>query len=87
MLSFELNGGFESAIRLMNRLQLIARAISLGDTDSLIMHPGAFIRARQKVEPDARLGDGITMGVMRLSVGLEDCEDLLADLDRALVAA
>jgi cystathionine beta-lyase/cystathionine gamma-synthase len=38
------------------------------------------------VEPEARLGDGITMGLMRLSVGLEDCEDLLGDLDQALVA-
>lgn len=86
MLAFELNGGFDSAIRVMDRLQLIARAISLGDTDSLIMHPGAFIRARQKVEPEARLGDGITMGLMRLSVGLEDCEDLLGDLEQALAA-
>jgi len=87
MLSFELHDGFDGAIRTMDRLQLIARAISLGDTDSLIMHPGAFIRARQKVERDARLSDGITMGVMRLSVGLEDCGDLLADLEQALAAA
>ena len=41
---------------------------------------------RQKVEPDARLSDGITMALLRLSVGLEDCDDLLADLDQALAA-
>lgn len=86
MLSFDLHTGFDGAMRLMNQVQLIARAISLGDTDSLIMHPGAFIRARQKVEPDARLSEGVTMALMRLSVGLEDCDDLLADLDQALAA-
>lgn len=86
MLSFELHTGFEGAMVLMNRLQLIVRAISLGDTDSLIMHPGAFMQAMQKQNPQARLSEGVTMGLMRLSVGLEDCADLLADLDQALEA-
>jgi methionine-gamma-lyase len=87
MLSLDLHTGYDGAIRMMDRLQLIARAVSLGDSDSLIMHPGARITARQKVEPLARLGDGITMGLMRLSVGLEDCDDLIADLDQALDVA
>lgn len=84
MLSFELDSGYDGAIRLLNRLQLIARAISLGDTDSLIMHPAAFMCAVQKQNPDARLSEGVSVGLMRLSVGLEDCADLVADLDQAL---
>ncbi len=84
MLSFELKTGYDGTIQFMNRLQLIARAISLGDTDSLIMHPGAFMRALQKQSPEAKLSDGVTMGLMRLSVGLEDCEDLIADFEQAL---
>lgn len=84
MLAFELQDGFEGAVNMMNKLKLISRAISLGDTDSLIMHPASFVRARQRVDPTARLSHGVTMGMMRLSVGLEDCDDLIADLSQAI---
>jgi len=65
-------------------LKLISRAISLGDTETLITHPGTLILARQKVEPAARLSAGVTMDLIRLSVGLEDVDDLIADLRQAL---
>ncbi|MFS8931372.1 trans-sulfuration enzyme family protein [Cupriavidus taiwanensis] len=84
MLSFDLKSGLEGAIKMIDGLQLISRAISLGDTESLITHPGSLIKARQKVEPAARLSDGVTMDLIRLSVGLEDAEDLISDLRQSL---
>lgn len=84
MLSFELHSGLDGAIRMIDALELVSRAISLGDTETLITHPGTLIRARQKVEPTARLSAGVTMDLIRLSVGLEDAEDIIADLRQAL---
>lgn len=84
MLSFELKSGFEGARRMMDRLQLVARAVSLGDAESLIMHPGALVRARRKLVPGLRLAEGVSENLLRLSVGLEDVEDILADLAQAL---
>lgn len=84
MMSLELRSGFDGAVRFMDRLELIQRAVSLGDVDTLIMHPGSLLAARRKVDPNARLTDGVSMNLMRLSVGLEDVEDLLADLTQAL---
>jgi methionine-gamma-lyase len=86
MLSFDLKSGEQGAIRMIDRLRLISRAISLGDTETLITHPGALIRANQQVEPGARLSEGVTMKLVRLSVGLEDVDDLIADLKQALEA-
>ena len=48
------------------------------------MYPGGLLQARRKVYPDARLGTGVTMDLMRLSIGLEDAEDLIDDLKQAL---
>jgi methionine-gamma-lyase len=84
MLSLELRSGFAGAVRFMDRLQLWQRAVSLGDVDSLIMHPGSLLAARRKVHPEAKLADGVGMELMRLSVGLEDVEDLIDDLQQAL---
>lgn len=84
MMSFELHAGYDGAIRLMDRLKLIARAVSLGDVESLIMHPGGLLQARRKIFPEAKLGTGVTMDLMRLSIGLEDAEDLIEDLKQAL---
>jgi methionine-gamma-lyase len=84
MLSLELNGGFDAARAFMDKLEIIQRAVSLGDTDTLIMHPGSMLQARRKVVPSAQLADGVSMSMMRLSVGLEDIEDLIDDLAGAL---
>lgn len=86
MMSFGLKSGFEGARRMMDRLTLIARAVSLGDAESLIMHPGSLTKARQKNYPTAKLAFGVTEDLIRLSVGLEDAEDILADLEQALAA-
>ena len=84
MMSFELASGYDGAVRMMDRLRLIARSVSLGDVESLIMHPGGLIQARRRVYPDTELGTGVTMAMMRLSIGLEDADDLIDDLRQAL---
>ena len=82
MIAFELKGGIAEGIALMNRLNLIQRAVSLGDAESLIQHPASMTHSTYT--PEERAAHGITDGLIRLSVGLEEVEDILADLDQAL---
>jgi O-succinylhomoserine sulfhydrylase len=82
VVSFELHGGKAAAFRMQNRLALIAISNNLGDAKSLITHPATTTHMRIGAEERARLG--ITDGVLRLSVGLEDPADLIADLMQAL---
>ncbi len=82
LVTFEAKGGKAAAFRLMNALRLISVSNNLGDTKSLITHPATTTHMRIGIEERARLGIGD--GVMRLSVGLEDAEDLMADLGQAL---
>ncbi len=86
MMAFALKSGFEGARGFMDRLSLITRAVSLGDAETLIMHPGSLTAARARVNPAAKLAPGVEPEMMRLSVGLEDADDLLDDLARALAA-
>jgi cystathionine beta-lyase/cystathionine gamma-synthase len=79
---FELKGGLEAGARLMDRVQLCARTVSLGDVRTLITHPAST--THHSVPRAARLEAGITDGLVRFAVGLEDVEDILADLDQAL---
>jgi methionine-gamma-lyase len=87
MMSFGLHGGFEAARRMMDGLRLITRAVSLGDAESLIMHPASLTYARRRTRPEARLASGVGEDLVRLSVGLEDVEDLIDDLESALAGA
>jgi len=82
MVCFDLKGGVEAGARLMNRVKVCALAVSLGDTRSLITHPASTTHS--VVSRDERLSQGVTDGLVRLSVGLEDVEDLVADLDQGL---
>ncbi|RQR85276.1 PLP-dependent transferase [Burkholderia sp. Bp9012] len=84
MLSFELKSGFDGATKLIDGLTLIGKAVSLGDTESLITHPAALVEARQRIVPSAKLARGVSRGMIRLSVGLEDVEDIWADLEHSL---
>lgn len=84
MIAFELTGGFDSGRSMMDRLTLIQRAVSLGDAESLIQHPASMTHSTYSQEE--RLEHGISDGLVRLSVGLEDVSDILADLDNALQA-
>jgi cystathionine beta-lyase/cystathionine gamma-synthase len=82
MVCFDLEGRYERAERLYDRLKVIKRAASLGGVESLISMP---VLTSQWGLTDAQLEDaGVTRGMLRLSVGLEDAADLIADLDQAL---
>lgn len=80
--SFELKGGVEAGRYLMNHVELCQVAVSLGDADTLIEHPASMTHAVVPVED--RLKMGISDGLVRISVGLEDSRDLIADLEQAL---
>ena len=82
MIAFELKGGIEAGRRFMNALQLFARAVSLGDAESLAQHPASMTHS--SYTPQERAHHGISEGLVRLSVGLEDVEDLIADVKQAL---
>jgi len=82
VVTFELDGGKEEAFALMNALQVIDISNNLGDSKSLITHPATTTHRR--LAPEARAAVGITDGVLRVSIGLEDVRDLVDDLRRAL---
>lgn len=82
ILSFEIKGGVEAGRKVMNSVELCSLAVSLGDTETLIQHPASMTHS--PVPPEERLKAGITDGLIRLSVGLEDVADIIADLDQAL---
>jgi cystathionine beta-lyase/cystathionine gamma-synthase len=82
MLSFELKGGPAEAIAVMNAVRLWTRAESLGGVESLVTHPATATHA--DIPADTRQRLGITDGLIRLSVGLESSDDLIADLRQAL---
>ena len=83
MISAELKGDLEDTKRFLERCRLFALAESLGGVESLIEHPAIMTHA--SVPPDVRAALGITDGLVRLSVGIEDADDLIAELDGALV--
>lgn len=85
VLAFEVHGGFDGASRVLERLELMVSAVSLGATDTLIQHPAGL--THQCLEEAARQETGISEGLLRLSVGVEDPEDLWRDLDQALARA
>ncbi|HET9493278.1 MAG TPA: aminotransferase class I/II-fold pyridoxal phosphate-dependent enzyme [Chloroflexia bacterium] len=82
MVAFEVKGGFDPAYRLIGRTEVCLLAVSLGGMDTLITHPASMIHSRQSDEE--REAAGISPGLIRLSVGTEDVEDIIEDLDRAL---
>jgi len=84
MLSFELSGGLEAVRAFVGAVRVFTLAESLGGVESLVAHPPTMTHAA--MDPDARTIAGITDGLLRLSVGLEAEEDLLADLSRGLEA-
>jgi methionine-gamma-lyase len=82
MISFELTGGLEAGKTLMNSLQVCVLAVSLGGVETLIQHPASMTHAIMGVE--ARRQAKITDGLVRISVGIENVDELIADLDQAL---
>jgi methionine-gamma-lyase len=82
VISFEISGGYDAGVKVMNQVELALLAVSLGDVDTLIQHPASMTHA--VIPKERRLEMGITDGLIRLSVGLEDVEDIISDLDQAL---
>ena len=82
VIAFELLGGKEAAFSLMNSLELVLISNNLGDAKSIITHPATT--THQRLSADRRQQLGITQGLLRLSVGLEDSKDLIKDLSSAL---
>jgi O-succinylhomoserine sulfhydrylase len=85
ILSFDLEGGKARAFRFLNALQMVDISNNLGDAKSLITHPSTT--THQRLKPEERAALGIGEGLVRLSVGIEDVEDLKEDLMRALVVS
>lgn len=82
MIAIELKGGIKAGREFLNRLNLFSRAVSLGDCESLAQHPATMTHATYSEEERQR--HGISDGLVRLSIGLEDVDDLIADLEQAL---
>jgi methionine-gamma-lyase len=81
MISFEMKGGIEAGKRLLDNLKVAILAVSLGGVETLVEHPASMTHT--KVRKEERLKAGITDGLVRLSVGIEDVNDLLDDLKQA----
>ena len=82
MISFELAGGLDAGIRFMNAIRTCTLGPSLGDVDTLVLHPASM--SHVNIDKALRLENGITDGLVRLSVGIEDVQDLIADLEQAM---
>ncbi|HZG16100.1 MAG TPA: methionine gamma-lyase [Candidatus Bathyarchaeia archaeon] len=84
LISFELKGGIAAGKQMMNRLKLCKLAVSLGDVETLIQHPASMTHSIVPAEERRQMG--ISDGLIRLSVGIEDVKDIIADLSQALKA-
>jgi len=82
LITCEVEGGIEAGKILMNSVKLCTLAVSLGGVETLIQHPASMTHL--SMGKDARMAAGITDGLVRLSVGIENADDLIADLDQAL---
>jgi len=82
MIAFELKGGVSAGKKVMNAMRMIKRAVSLGDCETLVQHPASMTHS--SYSPEEREEFGILDGLVRLSVGLENVEDIIADLTQAL---
>jgi O-acetylhomoserine (thiol)-lyase len=83
--TFGLEGGYDAGVRLVSNLKLFSHLANIGDTRSLVIHPAST--THRQLTDEQRKGAGAGPEVVRLSIGLEDTEDLIADLDQALDAA
>jgi O-succinylhomoserine sulfhydrylase len=82
MVTFEVEGGKQQAFKMLRALEIIDISNNLGDVKSLMTHPAST--THRNIGPEARAMMGITDGMLRLSIGLEEVEDLLSDLSQAL---
>jgi O-acetylhomoserine (thiol)-lyase len=84
-MTFEIRGGLKAGMRFYNALKLFKRLVNLGDAKSLACHPAST--THRQMSSEEQLAAGVGPGSIRLSVGIEHIDDILADLDQALGAA
>lgn len=85
MVSFELKGGVDAGRALVNNVKLFSHLANIGDVRSLIIHPASTTHSQ--LTPEQQLTSGVTPGLVRLSVGIENIDDILADLELGFAAA
>ena len=85
MVSFELKGGIESGKRFVESLELFSHVANIGDVRSLVIHPATTTHSQ--LSPQEQLDAGVTPGLVRLSLGLENIADIKADLENGFVVA
>lgn len=83
MMSFELKGGMDAGLNFMNKIKFCTLAPTLGDVDTLLLHPASM--SHRGIEKEVRERNGITDGLIRMSVGIENVSDIIADLEQALL--
>ena len=82
IVTFEIKGGTEAALKFLNRIKMISLSSNLGDTRSIVTHPATTTHS--KLSPEERAAVGISDGLIRISVGLEHIEDIMGDVGQAL---
>lgn len=85
LFTFAVKGGYDSCVKLVNALQLFSHVANLGDTRSLVIHSAST--THRQLSPEQQVAAGAAPNVVRLSIGIEDADDLIADLDQALAKA
>ncbi|PZQ53101.1 MAG: bifunctional O-acetylhomoserine aminocarboxypropyltransferase/cysteine synthase, partial [Phenylobacterium zucineum] len=85
LVGFELSGGVDAGRKFIDSLNLLYHVANIGDARSLAIHPASTTHSQ--LDPQAQLATGVSPGYVRLSIGLEHIDDILADLDQALTAA
>ena len=85
MLTFGVKGGFDAGVKVVEKVQLLSHLANIGDSRSLIIHPSST--THRQLSPEAQAQAGAGPDVLRLSIGLESVDDIVADLDQALSAA
>jgi O-acetylhomoserine (thiol)-lyase len=85
ILGFGIKGGYEAALKFIDKLEIFSLLANIGDAKSLVIHPAST--THQQLTPEEQLSTGVTADFIRLSVGLENVDDLIQDLDRALRAS
>jgi O-acetylhomoserine (thiol)-lyase len=85
ILGFGIEGGLQAGIKFINALTLLSHLANIGDAKSLVIHPAST--THQQLSPQEQEATGVTEDFIRLSIGLESIEDILADIDQALAAS
>jgi len=85
LIGFGIKGGYDAALKFIDKLQIFSLLANIGDAKSLVIHPAST--THQQLTPEEQLSAGVTANFIRLSVGIENIDDLLADLDQALKAS